>query len=455
MLSASESKPYAVTKAEGFETSDENNETLIVTPSQPASTEDELIQQLQTQYPTGPIPLYDEAIRRVVFKAICNEHKELLNDIYSRVQVLEEPRNLKYLLLDSVVSFGTQFGGRINKQAFPADVTFYQFIVNAGVSLKENHIYDPNSVEFNAAGYIALAKKNKSPSVGTKDVVMNPIRRYAPINELDLLKGLKKVYLHLFEDTWNDPDWQLARVSVRDSLVLGLSTLFLNVIRSNRDLTQLKDTGSYVRLCKLMEHIQISPEAVGELKERVLVKADPSLRDVVMYLALVCDFAQEKENFIRVCRDYLLSPNFTGKDKAALNAALRLLSDADHERLRGRLIAVSADPSLRPLLKARLSKKDCAFIEIIRTSAEHREVKDTGKFKTWAADLKKAEVKPPVVESPAPKVEKPAKKSFHLPAFMIFSPKKPSVNFRDNQADEESGLSLPGDKKYPLYPGRT
>lgn len=80
-----------------------------------------------------------------------------------------------------------------------------------------------------------------------------------------------------------------------------------------------------------------------------------------------------------------LLPLLKADDAEALSRAdaLRLLSNQEHNQLRDRLVAVSAHPTLHAVLQERLPKKNCAFIDIVRTSETDRKVMKT---KTYAVD---------------------------------------------------------------------
>ncbi len=80
-----------------------------------------------------------------------------------------------------------------------------------------------------------------------------------------------------------------------------------------------------------------------------------------------------------------LLPLLQADDAEALSRAdaLRLLSNKEHNQLRDRLVAVSSHPALHTVLQERLPKKNCAFIDIVRTSETDRKVMKT---KTYAVD---------------------------------------------------------------------
>ncbi|HEU5280943.1 MAG TPA: ankyrin repeat domain-containing protein [Gammaproteobacteria bacterium] len=385
--------------------------------------EAQMIQQLEKIYSGRPIRLDDALVHDMLEAAREAKHTpfELYTYIYCHLQLDTTPENIKQFLYRSTFFVKScRFKDSVVNQVFSGELTFRQILSEAGIALKENYLFKKDSVEREAYGWVKLAEKNKG-AMGKHHSLVNPTDSNKPISELDILKGIKKVYFYKIKNTINHPKWKDTHVAIRDSLALGSSTLFLNVIRTNSHMDQLKDTDTYLEICKLMQGVGLSVEAKAELTKRVQGQ-HPSYRDLVMYLALVCDFEQDKANFIRVCCQYLLSDAMSPADKKALNDALRLLSQEEHNQLRDRLVAVSADPSLYLTLKNRLPKKNCAFIEIIRTSEEDRKVINTQKFKDLVKELSK-----PMVEV----VEKEENR-FHLPThIMFFKPdlKRYSANF--------------------------
>jgi hypothetical protein len=384
--------------------------------------EAQTIQQLEKIYSGRPIRL-DDALVHDMLEAIRNgnQGRQICEYVYSRLELNTTLENIKPLLYRSTFfAKSYRFKDSVVNQVFSGELTFRQILSEAGIALKENYLFKKDSVEREAYGWVKLAEKNKG-AMGKHHSLVNPTDSNKPISELDILKGIKKVYFYKIKNTINHPKWKDTHVAIRDSLALGSSTLFLNVIRTNSHMDQLKDTDTYLEICKLMQGVELSVEAKAELTKRVQGQ-HPSYRDLVMYLALVCDFEQDKANFIRVCCQYLLSDAMSSADKKSLNDALRLLSQEEHNQLRDRLVAVCTDPSLYLTLKDRLPKKNCAFIEIIRTSEEDRKVINTQKFKDLVKELSK---------SMAEVVEKEENR-FHLPTHIIFFKpdlKRYSANF--------------------------
>lgn len=365
-----------------------------------------LIAQVKRDYPSDkPVPLYHEKTQNIIEIAAHRKNKTMMEYLLCNARNAEDNKNLKFILMHSARMDGKLLTDCIVRQPFPNDKSFCKVIdeieAETGcASLRVERCYQPGTLQ-------RQAKIKTSTSLGEGE----------GFSEFTILKGLKARYLYYIKSTIsaNVNDGAMY-VAIRDSLVLGQPTLFLNVIRSNRDLTQLKDTKTYLTICDLMKSIKLSDEARQELQKRVEAKAEDgtpivSVRDAAMYLALVCDIDNNREKFIEVCRNHLLNETMTAAEKTALNAAMKLLSKEDYNQLRKNLIAVSQDPALLSTLKARLPAKNCAFIDIIRTSEDKREVKDTGTFTKWAKE---------VANSQAPETQ--PKRQFNLSAAVFFKP---------------------------------
>lgn len=392
--------------------------------------ETRIINKLKSTYGDRPIPLYDESIEHILRRAKAAHLYELRRHIYSNIQLLSHPKNLKPLLFYSTFFIKKKLTDHIIAQAFTNRVTFYQIIKTTGIPLNESRAYPNESIQSQAMGQLILVKHNKM-NIDNHHAEINPLNDSSSISEFDILKGIKSYYLYVITKSMNDPSWASTRTAIRDTLILGQSTLFLNVIRTNRDLTKIKDTKSYLTLCNLMRGTPVSDEAKNTLMSRVLGHgANPTPRDVTMALALACDFDHDKATFIKLCRDYLLAENPHNEERQALNAALQLLSKDEHNTLRNRLIAISKDPSLLPTLKIRLNLKNCAFIDIIRTSEDERSLKDTGTFTTWANTIKSA-----------------SSRRFNVFSLTAYDPNRHSANIcSTNPSDEEAGLSFAEDR---------
>lgn len=338
-------------------------------------SQDYVMTALKRKYPVAPIFLDDDLIQRVLVLAQARYFQAVRQYIFERAVVAEHPQNLRDLLYYLANSINTADGYDylqfFVRQDFPSKEPFYKFMLDAGLSLREVTRYMPGHIKYGVASIIAQSKNREY------------LARFYDCSDFDLLKEIKHALVFRFHHLQNGVIGQ----AIRDSLVLSRPTLFLNIIRSNRDLTELKDTKTYQAVCEYYKNQIISADAKAELKRRVHTEGDVSLRDVALYLALAGDLLNDREDFIDVCAKHLLLENPSDHQKAELNAGLHLLSVAEHNALRGWLMSVSGDGRLKETLQARLPSKNCAFIEMIRTSAKDRAVKDTRSFKTWADAL--------------------------------------------------------------------